>query len=77
MLIASVRNIKLVPHLGWKMCIRDRKYLGLIPYDEQLTAAAELTKGRITEMKTGEGKTLCAAFAASYMAKKDVYKRQV
>ena len=49
--------------------IASKKYLGLIPYDEQLTAAAELTKGRITEMKTGEGKTLCAAFAASYMAK--------
>lgn len=49
--------------------IASREYLGLIPYDEQLTAAAELTKGRITEMKTGEGKTLCAAFAASYMAK--------
>lgn len=39
--------------------IASKKYLGLIPYDEQLTAAAELTKGRITEMKTGEGKTLC------------------
>lgn len=49
--------------------IASKEYLGLIPYDEQLTAAAELTKGRITEMKTGEGKTLCAAFAASYMAK--------
>lgn len=49
--------------------IASREHLGLIPYDEQLTAAAELTKGRITEMKTGEGKTLCAAFAASYMAK--------
>lgn len=31
--------------------IASKKYLGLIPYDEQLTAAAELTKGRITEMK--------------------------
>lgn len=46
-----------------------KERLGLTPYDEQLLAAAELTKGRIIEMKTGEGKTLCAAFAACYMAK--------
>ena len=26
--------------------IASKEYLGLIPYDEQLTAAAELTKGR-------------------------------
>ena len=32
--------------------IASREHLGLIPYDEQLAAAAELTKGRITEMKT-------------------------
>lgn len=49
-------------------CIAAEKKLGLVPYDEQLEAALELTKGRIIEMKTGEGKTLSAVFAASYVA---------
>ncbi len=50
------------------LTIAAEKYLGITPYDEQLTAAYELTKGRIIEMKTGEGKTLSAVFAACYKA---------
>ncbi len=50
------------------LCIASEKYLKLTPYDEQLYAAYELTKGRIIEMKTGEGKTLSAVFAACYKA---------
>ena len=48
--------------------IASKKYLGLIPYDEQLTAAAELTNGRITEMKTGEGKTPSTIISQSVTA---------
>lgn len=48
--------------------IAAEKLLGLTPYDEQLEAAAELVKGKIIEMKTGEGKTLSAVFAACYVA---------
>ena len=35
--------------------------VGLRPYDVQLLGAIVLHKGAIAEMKTGEGKTLCAA----------------
>ena len=45
------------------------KQLGITPYDEQLYAAYELSDGNIIEMKTGEGKTLSAVFAACYHAK--------
>ncbi|MDR2532935.1 MAG: preprotein translocase subunit SecA [Oscillospiraceae bacterium] len=38
--------------------------LGLAPYDEQIEAAWELYNGRVIEMKTGEGKTISAVFAA-------------
>ncbi len=44
------------------------KTLGITPFDEQLTAAAALCEGRMVQMQTGEGKTLCAVFAACYAA---------
>jgi preprotein translocase subunit SecA len=45
-----------------------RRTLGLEPYDEQLIAAAAMCRGRVAQMQTGEGKTLAAAFAASFGA---------
>lgn len=41
-----------------------KKTLGITPFDEQLAAALALNKGRMVQMHTGEGKTLCAVFAA-------------
>lgn len=41
-----------------------KKTLGLVPFDEQLAAALSLSEGRLVQMQTGEGKTLCAVFAA-------------
>ena len=38
--------------------------LGITPFEEQLRAAVALCSGKIVEMKTGEGKTLSAVFAA-------------
>ncbi|MCL2108383.1 MAG: preprotein translocase subunit SecA [Oscillospiraceae bacterium] len=38
--------------------------VGLTPYDEQIKAAHALYNGKIIEMKTGEGKTISAVFAA-------------
>lgn len=46
------------------VCIAAEKGLGQTPFDEQLTAARALTEGKILELPTGEGKTLCAVFAA-------------
>ena len=40
------------------------KELGQSPFDEQLLAARALTRGRVLELPTGEGKTLSAVFAA-------------
>lgn len=40
------------------------KTLGITPFDEQIAAALALAKGRMVQMQTGEGKTLCAVFAA-------------
>jgi preprotein translocase subunit SecA len=40
-----------------------RRALGMRPYDVQLIGAMVLHKGRIAEMKTGEGKTLVATLA--------------
>ncbi len=40
------------------------KTLGITPFDEQLAAALALDNGRMVQMQTGEGKTLCAVFAA-------------
>lgn len=45
-----------------------RKTLGITPFDEQLSAAISLSEGRMVQMQTGEGKTLCAVFAACYEA---------
>ena len=44
------------------------KTLGITPFDEQLSAALSLSEGRMVQMQTGEGKTLCAVFAACYEA---------
>ena len=41
-----------------------QKTLGITPYDEQIAAAISLSDGRLVQMQTGEGKTLCAVFAA-------------
>ena len=41
-----------------------QKTLGIIPFDEQLAAAFALSRGEMVQMQTGEGKTLCAVFAA-------------
>lgn len=41
-----------------------KKTLGITPFDEQLSAALSLSEGRLVQMQTGEGKTLCAVFAA-------------
>ena len=41
-----------------------KKALGITPFDEQLAAAISLSAGRLVQMQTGEGKTLCAVFAA-------------
>ena len=40
------------------------KTLGITPFDEQLAAALALSEGKMVQMQTGEGKTLCAVFAA-------------
>ena len=42
--------------------------LGLDPRDVQVNAAKHLTNGLLVEMKTGEGKTLAIALAASVLA---------
>ncbi len=44
------------------------KTLGITPFDEQLCAALALSDGRMVQMQTGEGKTLCAVFAACHAA---------
>lgn len=44
------------------------KTLGITPFDEQLSAALSLSDGRMVQMQTGEGKTLCAVFAACHEA---------
>lgn len=41
-----------------------KRALGLRPFDVQLVGAQALHNGMISEMKTGEGKTLVAAIAA-------------
>lgn len=43
-----------------------KKTLHITPFDEQLSAALSLSEGRMVQMQTGEGKTLCAVFAACY-----------
>lgn len=41
-----------------------QKMLKITPFDEQLAAALALSRGKMVQMQTGEGKTLCAVFAA-------------
>ena len=45
-----------------------KRTLGITPFDEQLTAALALSEGKMVQMQTGEGKTLCAVFAACFEA---------
>ena len=47
-------------------CVREaaKRVTGLWAYDVQLMGAIALHEGRVAEMKTGEGKTLTAVFAA-------------
>ncbi len=45
-----------------------KRTIGKRPYDVQLVGAAALHQGRISEMKTGEGKTLVAAVAMALNA---------
>lgn len=51
-----------------RCCAAAEKTLGITPFDEQLMAAAALCEGRMVQMQTGEGKTLCAVIAACYLA---------
>jgi preprotein translocase subunit SecA len=41
-----------------------KRTLQITPHDNQLMAAAAMVEGRIIELATGEGKTLCAVFTA-------------
>jgi len=52
-------------------CEACRTTLGLEPYEEQLIAAAAMCRGKVAQMQTGEGKTLAAAIAACFCAKRD------
>lgn len=61
----SEKGKKLEP-LFAAVCLAAEKGLGQTPFDEQLTAAKALTEGKILELPTGEGKTLCAVFAAAW-----------
>ena len=45
-----------------------RRSLGMRHFDEQLVAGLALSEGRITEQKTGEGKTLSATLPLYYRA---------
>ena len=45
-----------------------KKTLGITPFDEQIAAAQALSQGKMVQMQTGEGKTLCAVFAACWEA---------
>lgn len=71
--IASKTNVSETTHkipsiaLG---AVASERALGLSPYDEQLIGAWYISSGTITEMKTGEGKTLTAAIAVIYDALK-------
>lgn len=51
-----------------------KRVLGKNPYDEQLYGAKIIIDGMISEMKTGEGKSLVAAIAATVLG---IQKRQV
>lgn len=53
-----------VEDLAW-VCELSRRKLGLTPYSVQMEAALALCQGYLTEIDTGEGKTLSLAIAAS------------
>jgi len=48
--------------------VASKRALGLWPYPVQFSGALQLMNGRLAEMRTGEGKTLVAALAATVMA---------
>ena len=50
------------------LAVAAHRELRLIPYQVQLMAAAALCRGHLTEVDTGEGKTLAIALAAAYQA---------
>ena len=51
---------KLIPEAFPIVIEAIRRSLDMVPYDVQIFAAMQIAKGRIAEMKTGEGKTLTA-----------------
>ena len=55
---------KLIPEAFPLVIEAIRRSLDMVPYDVQIFAAMQIAKGRITEMKTGEGKTLTATMPA-------------
>jgi preprotein translocase subunit SecA len=55
---------KLIPEAFPLVIEAIRRSLDMIPYDVQIFAAMQIAKGRIAEMKTGEGKTLTATMPA-------------
>ena len=55
---------KLIPEAFPLVIEAIRRSLDMVPYDVQIFAGMQIAKGRITEMKTGEGKTLTATMPA-------------
>ncbi|NLH50933.1 MAG: accessory Sec system translocase SecA2 [Myxococcales bacterium] len=45
-----------------------RRTIGLEPFDEQILAGLAMSRGRLAEMQTGEGKTLAAVLPAAWRA---------
>ncbi len=60
-----------LPAIFARVFLAAEKTLHITPFDEQLSAALSLVEGRMVQMQTGEGKTLCAVFAACYEALRD------
>ncbi|QEG20817.1 preprotein translocase subunit SecA [Mariniblastus fucicola] len=55
---------KLIPEAFPLVIEAIRRSLDMVPYDMQIFAAMQIAKGRVAEMKTGEGKTLTATMPA-------------